>query len=71
MNITDAYDSGLLMAEYQGAFKAADITSDKMRKAIGDWFDLYYNKEATEQEDHCQRIPYTIVSKLVKTVFGE
>lgn len=71
MSISDAFDSGLLMAEYQDAFKAADITSHRMRKAIGDWFDLYYNKEATEQEDPCQRIPYTIVSKLVKTVFAE
>lgn len=71
MSISDAFDSGLLMAEYQDAFQAADITSHRMRKSIGDWFALYYNQEATEQEDPCQRIPYTIVSKLAKTVFAE
>lgn len=55
----------------QDAFGAADITSVPMRKAISDWFGLYYNKTPTETEDPCQQIPFTIVRKLTKTVFAE
>lgn len=56
---------------YVDAFKAADKTSDAMKKAIMDWFDLYFQKEPTKNEDPCQQIPYTIVRKLTKTVFSE
>lgn len=56
---------------YRDIFHAADITSDSMKAAIADWYDLYYQKEATEQEDPCQQIPYTIVRKLTKTAFSE
>lgn len=42
-----------------------------MRLAIDDWFRLYFQKEATTDEDPCQRIPYTVVNKLTKTAFGE
>ena len=56
---------------YALAFKANDITSDKMRKAIAEWFSLYYQGEAAKDEDSCQKIPYTIVRKLTKTVFAE
>lgn len=56
---------------YALAFKANDITTDTMRKAIPEWFELYYQKEATKDEDPCQQIPYTIVRKLTKTVFSE
>lgn len=56
---------------YQEAFRAKDITSDEMQRAIGEWFDLYFQKEATEKEDPCQQIPYTIVHKLTKTAFAE
>lgn len=56
---------------YQSAFKATDVTSDKMKKAINDWYELYYNKETSAEEDPCQRIAYTIVRKLTKTAFSE
>ena len=56
--------------EYQQAFGAADKTSGAMRRAVEDWFGLYYGKAAPE-EDSCQRIAYTVVNKLVKTVFSE
>lgn len=52
-------------------FRAGDITSQAMKKAIGEWFWLYYQRPATAQEDSSQQIPYTIVRKLTKTVFSE
>lgn len=56
---------------YEDAFGAKDSTSSDMRAAIEEWFSLYYNREATKDEDPCQRIAYTIVNKLTKTAFGE
>lgn len=56
---------------YEQAFGQWDKTSPAMRKAIERWFSMYYDGEATEAADPCQRIPYTIVNKLVKVVFGE
>ena len=53
------------------AFHAVDTTSDMMKAAIQRWYDMYYEKEATEESDPCQRIPYTIVRKLAKTAFSE
>lgn len=67
-----SYGALLKNAEgYALAFKANDITTSKMRKAIPEWFDLYYQKEPDNGEDPCQQIPYTIVRKLTKTVFSE
>lgn len=56
---------------YIEAFHASDITSELMKNAIQDWYDLYYQKLPTETEDPCQQIPYTIVRKLTKTAFSE
>lgn len=56
---------------YQMAFQAADITSGAMKKAIADWFELYYLQPPTKDTDHCQQIPHTIVRKLTKTTFSE
>jgi A118 family predicted phage portal protein len=56
---------------YRDAFKANDITSDWMKKAISDWFDLYFARVPTEKEDPCQQIPFTIVRKLTKAAFAE
>lgn len=56
---------------YEEAFGAWDKTSRAMRKAVEAWFRLYYNDVATEESDPSQRIPYTVVNKLVKTMFGE
>ena len=55
----------------QEAFGASDKTSAAMRAAIGQWFSLYYRSSVTDGEDPCQRIAYTVVSKLVRSVFGE
>ncbi len=56
---------------YEDAFRAKDCTSPAMRAAVREWFRLYYERAATEESDPCQRIAYTIVSKLTKTAFGE
>lgn len=52
------------------AYGAADITSQAMRTAVTDWFALYFQREVTDYEDPCQRLPYTIVNKLSKTTFS-
>ena len=56
---------------YEQAFGAWDKTSTAMRRAIERWFAMYYDASATEQTDTCQRIPYTVVNKMVKNIFGE
>lgn len=56
---------------YEDAFQAKDCTSQAMRTAVEEWFQLYYQREATEEFDPCQQIAYTIVHKLTKTAFGE
>lgn len=56
---------------YEQAFGQWDKTSPAMRKAIERWFAMYYDGDRGEVSDPCQRIPYTIVNKLVKAVFGE
>lgn len=56
---------------YEAAFGAADVTSRAMRKAIGQWYDLYYRQAPDKDADPCQRIAYTVVSKLVRATFGE
>ncbi len=55
----------------QEAFGVSDKTTAAMRSAIGEWFSLYYRSAVENGEDPCQRIAYTVVSKLVRTVFGE
>ena len=60
-----------LRTQYEQAFGMKDITTPAMAEAIMEWNQLYYNREATEQEDPCQRIAYTIVHKLTKTCFSE
>ena len=57
--------------QYEQAFGAADKTTALMRKAIERWFSMYYEATAGENSDPCQRIPYTVVNKLVRAVFGE
>ncbi len=55
---------------YEGAFGAWDQTSKAMRSAIENWFSLYYGKVG-KGADPSQRIAYTVVTKLTKTIFGE
>ncbi len=53
---------------YEAAFGATDKTSRAMRKAMDSWQKVYYG---TGTGDTCQRIGYTIVSKIVGAMFGE
>ena len=55
----------------QEAFGSWDKTSRAMGDAVKEWFQLYYRSAVTGGEDPCQRIAYTVVSKLVRTVFSE
>ena len=57
--------------DYQQAFGAWDKTTRAMRGALKSWFDAYYDSQPTKDRDPCQRIAYTVVSKITKTVFGE
>ena len=57
--------------DYEKAFGLWDRTSAPMRKAIDRWFSMYYDARSDKTADTCQRIPYTVVNKLVKSVFGE
>jgi A118 family predicted phage portal protein len=56
---------------FEEAFRVKDITSTDMKNAIKDWFWLYYNNVPNEHEDPSQRLPFTVVNKLTKTVFSE
>lgn len=53
------------------ALGAKDITTGPMRRAIEEWFHLYFDTCQTQKEDPCQRIPYVVVNKLTKTTFSE
>lgn len=53
------------------AFGAKDITTAAMRKAVTDWYSLYYCEATGAQEDACQRLPVAVVSKLYKAAFSE
>lgn len=57
--------------DYEKALGAVDITSEAMAAARQSWLSLYYNTEATDTSDPCQRIAYTVVQKLVRSVFAE
>ena len=56
---------------YQGAFGASDKTSRAMKKAVKAWFEMYFQQEREKNSDPCQRIAYTVVSKITKAVFSE
>lgn len=53
------------------AFGAGDKTTSAMRKAQESWVNAYYGSTAAENGDPCQRIAYSVVGKLMKTIFGE
>ena len=57
--------------DYEKAFGATDVTSEAMQTARQNWLQLYYNTAATQTADPCQRIAYTVVQKLVRSVFAE
>ena len=55
---------------YQEAFGAGDITSSAMKRAIKQWFRLYYGGDPGGG-DPCLQLPYTVVRKLTRAVFAE
>lgn len=57
--------------DYEARFGASDKTTKAMKRAVADWFDLYYAGQEKNNADPCQRIAYTVVNKLVKAMFGE
>lgn len=57
---------------FEQAFPGAkDVSTQAMRQAVQDWFGLYFDSGVTDREDPCQRLPYTIVSKLSRACFAE
>ena len=64
------FDQGKIY-NFQQAFGAKDITTAEMQAAIRDWAQLYYQAEATPEEDPCQRIPVLVVSTVTRAVFSE
>lgn len=54
----------------QEAFGCSDVTSTRMRRGIAEWFRLYYGG-CEAGSDPCLQIPYTVVRKLTRAVFGE
>ena len=57
--------------DYEAAFSAADVTTTKMKNAMQLWRQLYYRDQADSALDAGQRIAYTVVNKICKTVFAE
>lgn len=49
----------------------ADVTSHAMHKAIRRWYRLYYNDTPSPGFDPSARLAYTVVTRLVRTVFSE
>lgn len=64
------FDQGKIY-NFQQAFGVKDITTAEMQAAIRDWAQLYYQAEATPEEDPCQRIPVLVVSTITRAVFSE
>lgn len=60
-----------MIYRYEEAFGAWDKTTRAMREAVSRWQKLYYGSGESRDTDPCQRIAYTVVNKLVRTVFGE
>lgn len=63
--------SRLKTLDFAELFHAKDITTDTMRLAINDWYDLYYSTNISPDEDNSQRLPTAVVSKLYKAIFSE
>ena len=71
MSVISALFDNDKIYNFAQAFGVQDITTSAMKAAILDWFALYYAAETRKDEDTCQRLPVTIVSKLTKTAFSE
>lgn len=71
MSILSAIFDANKIYNFEQAFGVKDITTSDMKLAIKDWYRLYYNNVADENEDPSQRLPIAIVSKLYKAMFSE
>lgn len=71
MSIFSALMGGQTVSSIEEAWQAKDVTSSEMVEAIKTWFSLYFDAQQPDSVDSCQRIPFTIVNKLTKTVFSE
>lgn len=61
----------MIVSEYERAFNAPDVTTERMKAAINRWFSLYYDWEECCESSTSPRIPYVIVDDLTRAVFGE
>ena len=71
MSVLSAMMNSMKVYDFEQAFGAKDITSQEMRSAIREWFNLFYGREPDKGEDPCQRIPVAVVDKLTSAVFSE
>ncbi|MCI8594974.1 MAG: phage portal protein [Oscillospiraceae bacterium] len=71
MGVLSAMMNSMKIYDFEQAFGAKDITSQEMRSAIREWFNLFYGREPDKGEDPCQRIPVAVVDKLTSAVFSE
>ena len=71
MSLWSALKNSNTVANMEEAFGAKDITTAEMREAIKEWGHLYFDAQASKDEDPALRLPVTIVGKLYKTVFSE
>ena len=53
------------------AFGGRDVTSNAMKTAIREWFNLFFMRVPEREEDPAQRIPCAIISRLTKACFAE
>ena len=59
------------LVQFCEAFHVKDITTDAMKDAIDEWYDLYYSRNLPEEEDDSQRLAVAVVNKIKKAVFSE
>ena len=71
MGVLSAMMNSMKIYDFEQAFGAKDITSQEMRSAIREWFNLFYGREPDKGEEPCQRIPVAVVDKLTSAVFSE
>lgn len=71
MSIMSAIANANKVFTYEQVFGVRDVTTSKMQAALNDWYDLYFNDQATKEEDPAQRLPTAVVSKLYKVIFSE
>lgn len=53
------------------AFGQKEQISTSMKNAINEWFARYFQRDMSEDEDPCQRLPHIIVTKICRAVFSE